>query len=564
MGSDATKVVRAFPDRMALSLRPLNPDLYPPGVFCIPRQSKVFRVGREKGNDLQVNHASVSALHAKIEASEEAGVAVFDCGSSNGTFLNGIQVVERRQLAVGDLLRFATAEFRVTAAQEIPGNDETDLSDVTAPVFLFEERKSEREQLLGEERDRLATELADLTRENVQLRIQIENAQQMVGGRDVEIAALSGKLREQEAILHRVSREVEDLAQREQRSQSQLSETRKTLMEREGSIAALQYEITKRDGNLRQLDERLIQLQTAYDQYVAAYGDSQAELETRNVELAREIEARHVAETRVAGVEDYLSRLADRLLADWRLWFDGGGENGASLDADSAFSRVEEVATRIRGELDLIEPIWKQYGTRVQAELSRRCDELREEGADLLAETEARRVVLDEVSANLDQFRELIDTEVRRAQGLSRRGTEIEIPERFESMIIARDREQEIYRSLIERLEVLDRLLEGYRHSRKLREVVLELTEFRTRLVAILDASGVQVYWVPVKTMLTLKHRKEVQILSRKGWGTRQYTEHPFQPGEVVKVIRPGYRVGEGDNAVILRKVEVLIRGIGD
>ena len=69
---------------------------------------------------------------------------------------------------------------------------------------------------------------------------------------------------------------------------------------------------------------------------------------------------------------------------------------------------------------------------------------------------------------------------------------------------------------------------------------------------------------MPVRTILTLKHRKEVQILSRKGWGTRQFTEYPFQPGEVIKVIRPGYRVGEGEYAVILRKVEVLIRGVDE
>ena len=53
-------------------------------------------------------------------------------------------------------------------------------------------------------------------------------------------------------------------------------------------------------------------------------------------------------------------------------------------------------------------------------------------------------------------------------------------------------------------------------------------------------------------------------MLSRKGWGTKQYSEHPFQPGQVTKVIRPGYRVGEGDASVILRKVEVLIRGFDD
>ncbi len=549
---------------MALSLRPLNPDLYPPGVFRIPRQAKVFRVGREQGNDLQVNHASVSALHAKIEASEEAGVEVFDCGSSNGTFLNGIKVVERKQLADGDLLRFATAEFRVTAAHETSSEEPAGLDGDTGPVPVIEEIKSEREHLLEEERDRFATELADLRAEAALLRNQVDSAKEMIGERDAAIARLSGKEREQEEILRRISREREDLAQREERTQAQLSETRKTLMDREGSIAALQYEITKRDNNLRQLGEQVMQLQSAHDHFVAAYGESQAALEMRNAELVEASDARRFAERTTAGVEERLSQLVDRLLADWNFWFEGGSENGPAQDVATAFSRIDEVATRIRGELDLIEPIWHQFGEGVQAELRRRCDQLREEESSLSAETEARRATLDEVSANLDQFRELIDTEVRRAQGLSRRGTEIEIPERFESMVIARDREQEIYRSLIERTEVLDRLLEGYRHSRKLREVVIELSEFRARLVAILDASGVQAFEVPLKTMLTLKHRKEVQILSRKGWGTRQYSDFPFQPGEVVKVIRPGYLVGEGDYAIILRKVEVLIRGVGD
>ena len=92
----------------------------------------------------------------------------------------------------------------------------------------------------------------------------------------------------------------------------------------------------------------------------------------------------------------------------------------------------------------------------------------------------------------------------------------------------------------------------------------IELDDFRSRLAVIIESSGVQLFEVPVRTILTLKHRKEVQILSRKGWGTRQFTEYPFQPGEVIKVIRPGYRVGEGEYAVILRKVEVLIRGVDE
>jgi predicted nucleic acid-binding Zn-ribbon protein len=379
-----------------------------------------------------------------------------------------------------------------------------------------------------------------------------------------ENGALSDRIAALENTINRLNREIEDYAQREQRLQNQLSETRNTLMDREGSIAALNYEITRRDGSLRQLGDQLRELQESYDQSLADRAALEGEMEVRNAELAGAIGAKDFAEATASEIVSRLFALSGRLLGDWQAWFRDEGHSEDPADPEAAFARVEGVAGRIRSELDLIEPIWHQFGEGVQEELRRRCDRLREEEAGLLAETETRRVELAEVMENLEQFRELVDAEVRRAQGLSRRGTEIEIPERFESMVIARDREQEIYRALIERLEVLDRLLAGYRGSRKLKEVVIELDEFRARLAAILESSGVQLFEVPVRTMLTLKHRKEVQILSRKGWGTRQYTEYPFQPGEVTKVIRPGYRVGEGEYAVILRKVEVLIRGVDE
>ena len=639
---------------MALSLRPLNPDLYPPGVFRIPRQAKVFRVGREQGNDLQVNHASVSALHAKIEASEEAGVEVIDCGSSNGTFLNGIKVVDRKQLADGDLLRFATAEFRVTSEQTPHLNGSVKMDGVTQAINLsslgspeFQPNSLERERgQLRKEVERLSAEVTEIngyllewqscvaSRDEViaklsgSLATQGESAgqqaaahladiaglsrtikeqeivhQSLVAARAAEISSLSAKLQEregafaslsegsgkeiqrltrnlteresevaslsealavQEEVCLQLKREIEDHIQREQRNLSQISETRKEQMDLEGRIAALHYELSTRDGNILQLSNQRQQLQQGNDLLLTEIDRWHAALEAESQNLVAAREARELAEANAESILRRLMELGDRLSADWSAWFRSDEESSTPEDADANFSRLASLAGRIRGELDLIEPVWQQFGDHVQEELAARCGAFREEESELTREILDRQSELGSLKADLDQFRELIDVEVRRAQGLSRRGTEIEIPERFESMVIARDREQEIYRSLIERTEVLDRLLEGYRHSRKLREVVIELSEFRARLVAILDASGVQAFDVPVKTMLTLKHRKEVQILSRKGWGTRQYSDFPFQPGEVVKVIRPGYRVGEGEYAIILRKVEVLIRGVGD
>ena len=555
---------------MALSLRPLNPDLFPPGAFQLPLKAGVCRVGRDSGNDMQVSHASVSLQHALIEVNDDSSVEVVDCGSSSGTFVNGIRVVDRRTLSAGDLLRFAAAEFRVSADLKMNGDSGASAGDATGPIHPAEEG-GETLGILNDESNPLEAEVAALRAEALQhsVRIAAEAEQLAQSGAEAaslraEKGTLSDRIAAQENTMDRLNREIEDGVRREQQLRNQLSETRHTLMDREGTIAALNCEITRRDGSLRQLGDQLRDLQASYDQSLASRAAIEGELELCQAELAGTIGAKDFAEATASSIVARLFGLSERLLGEWRNWFRDEGHGDVSVDHEVAFARVEGVATRIRRELDLIEPIWCEFGEGVQGELRRRCERLREEEEGLLAETESRRVELAGVLENLEQFREAVDTEVRRAQGLSRRGTEIEIPERFESMVIARDREQEIYRALIERLEVLDRLLTGYRGSRKLKEVVIELDDFRSRLAVIIESSGVQLFEVPVRTILTLKHRKEVQILSRKGWGTRQFTEYPFQPGEVIKVIRPGYRVGEGEYAVILRKVEVLIRGVDE
>jgi len=555
---------------MALSLRPLNPDLFPPGAFQIPLKAGVCRVGRDSENDMQVSHASVSLQHALIEVNDDSSVEVVDCGSSNGTFVNGIRVVDRRTLSAGDLLRFAAAEFRVSADLKMNGDSGASAGDAKGPIHPAEEG-GETLGIRNDESNPLEAEVAALRAEALQhsVRIAAEAEQLAQSGAEAaslraEKGTLSDRIAAQENTMDSLNREIEDGVRREQQLRNQLSETRHTLMDREGTIAALNYELTRRDGSLRQLGDQLRDLQASYDQSLASRAAIEGELELCQAELVGAIGAKDFAEATASGIVARLFALGDRLLGEWRNWFRDEGHGEVSVDHEVAFARVEGVATLIRRELDLIEPIWHEFGEGVQGELRRRCERLREEEAALLAEIESRRVELAGVLENLEQFREAVDTEVRRAQGLSRRGTEIEIPERFESMVIARDREQEIYRALIERLEVLDRLLTGYRGSRKLKEVVIELDDFRSRLAVIIESSGVQLFEVPVRTILTLKHRKEVQILSRKGWGTRQYTEYPFQPGEVIKVIRPGYRVGEGEYAVILRKVEVLIRGVDE
>lgn len=577
---------------MALSLRPLKPEILPGGTFRLPEEERVIKVGRAEGNELCVEHISVSSFHATLAVDGDASVEVIDHGSSNGTFVNGIRV-DRRRLAEGDLLRFATAEFRVqawdphasnggngrqTATPEDGGEDSTIADEPETvpeiepepepePLLPLSEVEAEKARLLAgfeEEREVL---LRDLDRSRSELDLALTQAKTLQGNltqRESELNQRDELLRARDEEIRRLRRDLEDGAQREQRLQAGQSEARREVIEREGIIAGLNYEMQTREGQMRQLDEHRARLQQVCDDYALAHAELQNTLADTTGLLDQSNADRDAARHHAAGMLQRLAALGDRLLADWRAWIPGDleGANPDDSGDDAIFARVATVADAIRSELDRIEPIWHLYGDGVQAELLRRCDLLRADLAALEEEISRRREELAGLEADLTQFRELMDLEVRRAQGLSRKGIEIEIPERFETMTIARDREQELLRGLVERIEILDQLLEGYRGSRKLREVHHEIADFRNRLAGLLDAGGVRPFEIEVGTFVTLRHRREVQILSRKGWGTKQYAEIPFQPGEVVKVIRPGYRIGEGDGAVILRKVEVLIRGV--
>ena len=586
---------------MGLSLRPLEPGILPGDAFRIPEGARSITVGRARANELRVQHASVSSFHATIEVHDAASIEVIDHESSNGTFVNGIRV-GRHRLVEGDLLRFATAEFRIQSGSADAvdlrssqnescgprpaseggsgrGDGEAEpgslilLPGTQSRTATEDERETGPEPLrpLSEVEAAFSGEREVLMREIDQLRSDRDEAMRSGASLQTLLERLGTDLRERDEQLRtrdeeirRLRRELDEAVQREQRLAAGQSEARREVIEREGVIAGLNYKLQTRDGQLRQLDEQRARLQQICDDDAAAL----AELEATQARTAADlVDAKAGRAAALGDAEALLARLsgfADRLLVDWRAWIPQGrfAAIGDGADEGAVFARVAAVADAIRGELDRIEPIWHRHGEGVQGELQRRCDRLRADLGGLGDEIARRQGERSALEGDLARLRELMDIEVRRAQGLSRRGIEIEIPERFEAMTIPRDHEQELLRALVERREGLDQLLEGYRRSRKLRDVHHDLADFRDRLAEILGAAGVRAFEIAVGTSLTLRQRREVQVLSRKGWGTRQYAEIPFQPGEVVKVIRPGYRLGEGEEAVILRKVEVLIQGV--
>ncbi|MGB0637924.1 MAG: FHA domain-containing protein, partial [Myxococcota bacterium] len=75
-------------------------------------------IGRDHGSELQLNHPSVSRIHAEITWSSGA-YSVSDADSHNGVYVNGNRVEAAQELSNGDLLRLGRFEL-IYISGEIP------------------------------------------------------------------------------------------------------------------------------------------------------------------------------------------------------------------------------------------------------------------------------------------------------------------------------------------------------------------------------------------------------------------------------------------------------------
>jgi hypothetical protein len=75
---------------------------------------KRLNVGRGTDNDLYLNDASVSKIHAALKMDSGETLLVADTGSTNGTHINGQRIPygEARPIAEGDVVAFGEVEVR--------------------------------------------------------------------------------------------------------------------------------------------------------------------------------------------------------------------------------------------------------------------------------------------------------------------------------------------------------------------------------------------------------------------------------------------------------------------
>jgi hypothetical protein len=95
-------------------------------------ESLRFSIGRIPDNDLMIEHSSLSRRHALIESFDDS-VQISDCGSQNGTFLNGAQVTFPVELHDNDVINLAdVCELTVEFARARAVVQAADVSSQTA------------------------------------------------------------------------------------------------------------------------------------------------------------------------------------------------------------------------------------------------------------------------------------------------------------------------------------------------------------------------------------------------------------------------------------------------
>jgi len=77
-------------------------------------EKETINIGRSKENDIVIDNIAVSRKHAQIEHKEGSGYVLRDLHSSNGTFLNGVQIdANDHELRDGDVIGLAKFEILV-------------------------------------------------------------------------------------------------------------------------------------------------------------------------------------------------------------------------------------------------------------------------------------------------------------------------------------------------------------------------------------------------------------------------------------------------------------------
>jgi chromosome segregation ATPase len=483
--------------------------------------------------------------------------------------------------------------------------------DLADTIVRFKASESDLLTKHGDEIDSLLAELRSERAHKEGLEIELSNTRVGMSNalrqaRDESAAAQARLIAEGNAKLSA----VEDT----------LSEAIRAREEIEQSRSEIEDELNQRDAHIEKLSERiedleihwrdeiearhavLRDLKTTREGFSTALYANWGHLGTARQDHEKERSARGKFEESLSAAREDIASLnatieeqEQRYRADIREWedrYDALREEKLTLASEDANLNkireqiIEATAKRrqIEDELDKLGTGMKEFLSR-HRELQTQKDALLGEREELKAGLNVARSELDSVQRRCNESKEqeskLADTITaaeRRIQSLRKLELEMEqaverkrqqhvlnrgdvFSEQLEALTPAPEfSQEEFYRKLIAKLDLLDDLTKRYDNKWRYPKVAEQLGILKRSFVDFLQDHSVRQFDLEPGTVLSVAERKRIKLVPlQNGAAKKPVSNGAATTSQVVETLRPGYVYRNGSKDVIIRKAEVVV-----
>jgi len=509
----------------------------------------------------------------------------------------------------GDLASRLTEESALAATQARAL--ETLRKDLADTIVRFKTSESTLLAKHGDEIDDLLAELRSERAHKEGLEIELSNTRVGMSNalrqaRDESAAAQARLIAEGNAKLSA----VEDTLSEAIRAREDIEQTR----------SELEDELNQRDEHIERLSERIEDLEIHWRDEIESRHAVLRDLETTREGFSRTLQAnwghlgtarqahekeksaRETFQNDLAGTREEVARLTSTLeeqeqryraaIREWEDRYDALREEKLTLASEDANLKkireqiLEATAKRrqVETELSDLGAGMKDFQSR-HRELQTQKDSLLGEREELKAGLNVARSELDSVQRCCLESKEhegkLADTIIaaeRRIQSLRKLEGEMEqaVERKRQQHILSRGdvfsdqievlasdaefSQEEFYRKLIAKLDLLDDLTKRYDNKWRYPKVAEQLGILKRSFVDFLQDHSVRQFDLEPGTVLSIAERKRIKLVPLQNGAPKKPAANGHASStQVVETLRPGYVYRNGSKDVIIRKAEVVV-----
>ncbi|NRB76150.1 MAG: nucleotide exchange factor GrpE [Verrucomicrobiales bacterium] len=353
-----------------------------------------------------------------------------------------------------------------------------------------------------EEMETLKEALQSAIEEGERLREELENSQIGLS------SAHENSVEEQAQLIAGNDAKVSEL-------EEQLAESASKIQELESVRDDLEKKLNERDESIDQLKEDKDKLESEIEEAA-----SEKEQLLTDLQLTKE------------GLSSALNAARQHLVTSIQK---EKLESSIRCEAEDQLRQAEEAIEALRSELEVIR---KESGEKIALSSGdtnlNRISELIEEKSDEQKEFETRL----EAIAPLTNYMAPSDKNSRSSSN-------------------GEFSEEEFYRKLVDKLDLVDALMKRYENKWRYPKVAQQLALLKQAFLELLEDHSVNQFNLQPGTPLTMDQSQRIDLVPRED-GTLPKI-NPFGKSEVVETVRPGYIFQTGSRDVILRKAEVVV-----